>query len=201
MTQDSGLLDFLLAGLAERQRRGNASNGYLAALLGPPRLVKPRLFLSYHHRLDQWYADRFISLFDDRYDLITDRSLDCPIESDDPDYISRRIRDEFISYTSCTIVLCGIETPNRKHVDWEIKATLDKNHALLGIVLPSHQPTQFGRYLVPDRLFDNINSGFSRLIHWTENPSQLVQEIAAARNRAGNTRLIRNSRAMMSRNR
>jgi hypothetical protein len=45
----------------------------------------------------------------------------------------QRIRDKHITGTSCTIVLCGSLTPWRKYVDWEIKATLDKEHGLIGI--------------------------------------------------------------------
>lgn len=33
------------------------------------------------------------------------------------------------------MVLCGAEAPQRKFVDWEIKATLDKEHGLIGINL------------------------------------------------------------------
>lgn len=147
------------------------------------------------------YADRFSHLFDDTYDAVTDRSLDDPVNSDDPDYIYQRIRDEFISGTSCTIVLCGPETYNRKYVDWEIKATLDKQHGLLGVVLPTHRAATNGSYTVPDRLYDNIQTGYAHWIWWTDDAAALSRAIDTARGRAKNTRLIANSQSMMGRNR
>jgi len=48
----------------------------------------------------------------------------------------RGIRENFITGTSCTIVLCGAQTHLRKYVHWEIKATLDKEHGLIGVNLP-----------------------------------------------------------------
>ena len=159
------------------------------------RKVKPRVFVSYHHENDQWYADRFTALFDDTYDAVTDRSLNEALDSDNSEYIYQRIRDEFISYTSCTIVLCGVETPNRKHVDWEIKATLDKQHGLLAVQLPTN-----GRFIVPIRLFDNSQSGYAHSIAWTENALLMTFAINLAREQAKNTRLIVNSRPMMVRN-
>lgn len=164
-------------------------------------LAKPRVFVSYHHGNDQWYANRFSQLFHDTYDAVTDRSLDAEIDSDDCDYVYQRIRDEYISGTSCTVVLCGIDTFNRKYVDWEIKATLDKQHGLLGVLLPTHRASLNGRFTVPDRLHDNIQSGYAHWISWTDNAQAMISAINDARERAKATRLIANSRTMMGRNR
>lgn len=162
--------------------------------------VKPKVFVSYHHGGDQWYADRFGSLFHEQYQAVTDRSLDDCIDSDDCDYVYQRIRDEFISGTSCTVVLCGAETMNRKYVDWEIKATLDKEHGLLGVALPTARRDQSGIF-VPDRLHANIQSGYARWMHWTDNAPEMLAAINAARQQAKRTDLIRNSTPMMGRNR
>jgi|WetSurMetagenome_2_1015567.scaffolds.fasta_scaffold70499_3 hypothetical protein len=171
----------------------------IAGLSGRP--AKPRVFVSYHHDNDQCYADRFTRLFDSSYDVLTDRSLREPIKSADPDYTYQRLRDDFISGSSCTIVLCGSETCNRKYVDWEIKATLDKHHGLLGLLLPTHRPSFDGSYVVPNRLYDNIQSGYAHWMSWTDNVHLMVIGINAALERAKNTRLIVNSRSMMGRNR
>lgn len=110
------------------------SNGLFGSLNIP---TKRQIFVSYHHGSDQWYYDEFSRIFSDTYDVVKDNSLDRAIDSDDSDYVMRRIRENYITGTSCTIILCGAETSQRKYVDWEIKATLDKYHGLIGINLPS----------------------------------------------------------------
>lgn len=178
------------------------TNSLLEALLrNSLRPAKPRIFVSYHHRYDQAYADRFARLFDDTYDAVTDRSLDAEIDSDDCDYVYQRIRDEYISGTSCTVVLCGIDTFNRKYVDWEIKATLDKQHGLLGVLLPTHRASPNGKFTVPDRLHDNIQSGYAHWTSWTDDAQAMIRAINVARQNAQSPRLIVNSRSMMGRNR
>lgn len=161
---------------------------------------KPRAFISYHHDNDQAWYDRFSRLFSDIYDLVTDSSLDRLIDSDDPDYVMRRIREKYITGTSITIVLCGSETWKRKYVDWEIYATLDKQHALLGIVLPGVTSDYNGRHLVPDRLATSVDAGYANWIYWDEDPNVISTAIDAAKLKSGNTALINNSQEMMKRN-
>jgi len=50
----------------------------------------------------------------------------------------QRIRDKYITGTSCTIVLCGPQARWRKYIDWEIKAALDKEHGLIGVWLTNN---------------------------------------------------------------
>lgn len=127
---------------------------------------KRSIFVSYHHNRDQYYYNEFSRLFSDTYDVIRDNSVDRIIDSDDPEYVMRRIRENYITGSSCTIVLCGPETRWRKYVDWEIKATLDKNHGLIGINLP-HNPKYFlGRVHKPDRLQDNLDSYYALWMDW-----------------------------------
>ena len=87
----------------------------------PP--TKPRIFVSYHHAGDRGWYEFFAAYFCDTYDIFQDRSVSREIDSDNSEYVIRQIREEYITGTSCTIVLCGTETPRRKFVDWEIKAT------------------------------------------------------------------------------
>src|SRR5207248_1595735 len=88
-------------------------------------MARREIFVSYHHQADQYYYNQFASVFSNTYRVIQDNSLRYGINSDDAEYVMRRIREEYLTGTSCTIVLCGKETHLRKFVDWEIKATLD----------------------------------------------------------------------------
>jgi len=127
-----------------------------------------------------------------------DSSLDRVIDSDDPEYVMRRIRETYITGTSCTVVLCGAQTSLRKYVDWEIKATLDKCHGLIGINLPSSMSSNSG-VIVSDRFNDNYHSGYAEWLQWQEvNPEKLVQTIELANSKP--SILINNSRQMRRRN-
>jgi hypothetical protein len=165
-----------------------------------PMTIKRRVFVSYHHRGDQSYYDAFSRLFHDTYEIIYDNSLERSVDSDNTEYILRRIREDYLTGTSCTIVLVGHETWGRKFVDWEIDATLSKTHGLLGLQLPS-LPIVNNAVTVPDRLSDNINSGYAPWMHWdylAANPSILSTWIEQAN--ARDKLLIRNSRARRYRN-
>lgn len=122
-----------------------------------------RIFVSYHHDSDQSYYDAFSLVFTE---AVRDNSLDRAVDSDDAEYVMRRIRENHISGSSCTIVLCGPQTRSRKYVDWEIKATLDKAHGLVGIKLPNNLPDSAGRVHKPDRLQDNIDSTYAIFESW-----------------------------------
>jgi hypothetical protein len=130
--------------------------------------VKRKVFVSYHHGGDQPYYDDFSKSFCDTYDVITDNSLDRRIDSEDVNYVMRRIREGNISGSSCTIVLVGKDTWGRKYVDWEILATLEKEHGLIGVRLPTAPTTPQNTVTVPDRLYDNIKSGYALWLTWQE---------------------------------
>lgn len=145
--------------------------------------IKRRVFVSYHHGGDQAYYDEFSEKFDNVYGLIHDRSLEDPFRSDDTDYVIRQIRERHISGTSCTIILVGRDTWGRKYVDWETKATLDKQHGLIGIKLPSATITKDGSYLAPLRFYQNWASGFALTVNWEyimANPRHLGTMIGEA---------------------
>jgi hypothetical protein len=162
--------------------------------------VRHRIFVSYHHGNDQPYYDLFSKAHHDTYETISDRSLERKVDSDDPAYVMQRIRDTCIDGTSCTVVLLGRETGKRKYVDWEIKATLDRNHALLGIVLPTATVIN-GNVIVPDRFNDNLQSGYADWCRWEDiinNPPALQTCISAVKLRS--TVLMDNTRTRLSRN-
>lgn len=159
---------------------------------------KRKVFISYHHGNDQLFYDHLSKVYSDKFDIFHDTSLDRAIQSDSADYIRWSIRQNNIHGSSCTIVLCGPETHKRKYVDWEIKATLDKNHGLIGVWLPTLPLINNGTQK-PDRLQDNINSGFAKWIQWNSlTPELLNRTIEAAI--AQPISLAVNSRLMRQRN-
>lgn len=163
--------------------------------------VKRKVFVSYHHGGDQWYYDTFSSVFHDGYDVISDRSLERARDSNDPGYILRYIRENHITGSSTIIVLCGAETWRRKYVDWEIHAALAQQTSLLGIKLPSLQVVNDG-CSKPDRLQDNIDSGYAKWVWWEHiisSPATLLEYIEKAN--SADRRLIVNTRDRMYRNR
>lgn len=68
--------------------------------------AKPRIFVSYHHHGDHAYYDEFSRFFSDTYEAVQDNSVEREIDSDDAEYVSRCIRENYITGTSCTVVLC-----------------------------------------------------------------------------------------------
>jgi MTH538 TIR-like domain (DUF1863) len=118
------------------------------------------------------------------------------IQSDDTEYVMRQIREQYISGTSCTVVLIGARSHERKYLDWEIKATLDKGHGLLGIVLPTHTKNYEGKIVVPDRFLDNYKTGYATFEHWNgltvQRLTQLVDSATCKpTSQINNTRLMR----------
>lgn len=171
-------------------------NGLLAALVKPTRR---KVFVSYHHGGDQAYYDEFSRFFHDQYEVIRDNSLERLIQSDDTEYVMRKIREQYITGTSCTVVLIGARSHERKYLDWEIKATLDKCHGLVGIALPTHAKNPAGEIIVPDRFLDNHKSGYAVWTHWNGLTVQALTQLIDTAIAKPSTQ-INNSRAMRQRN-
>ena len=106
--------------------------------------------------------------------------------------IRRYIREEYLADTTVTVVLIGVETWQRKHVDWEIGASLRETDAngrggLVGIVLPEHpdyeKPTKYPRRM-PPRLADNLlgDDPYAQLYDWPKpfDPETVVRWIERA---------------------
>jgi len=163
--------------------------------------VRRRVFISYHHENDQGWANLLRNSYGDRYEVFFDNSLDDEIDSTDPEYINRAIRESYIVGSSITIVLCGAETWKRRYVDWEISSTLHHEHALLGIALPTAQRGDQGEIIVTERLHVNIQSGYAHWITWPSNAEVLKAAIESAISKSSFTRLINNTQPQMSCNR
>jgi len=102
-----------------------------------------KVFISYHHANDQDYKEELLRL-NRAYPMFIDGSMDTGEISDDLDdqAIRQKIRDEYLSDTTVTILLVGTETKNRKHVDWELYSSMfdgkvNKKSAVIVITLPS----------------------------------------------------------------
>ena len=176
--------------------RNQSPNGLLSTPIKPTRR---KAIVSYHHGGDQAYYDKFSRFFAAQYEAVRDNSLERIIQSDDTEYVMRQIREQYITGTSCTIVLIGAKSHERKYVDWEIKATLDKCHELVGIALPTHAKNPAGEIIVPDRFLDNHKSGYAVWAHWDGLTAQgLMQLIETARSKPSSQ--IDNTRPMRQRN-
>ena len=107
------------------------------------------VFISYHHDNDQFHKNELVSL-GSQFSAFVDRSVDTGDISEDlsDEAIRRHIRDHYLRQTTVTVVLVGIETKHRKHVDWEIHSSMydgSVNHrsGILVINLPSTGCTTF----------------------------------------------------------
>lgn len=123
--------------------------------------IRRKVFISYHHA-DQDEVQKFIDTFDHEHDIFIRRALgvdmaDDIIDSNDTDYVMRRIRENYLRDSTVTIVLIGKCTWARRYVDWEIQASLRRGenitpNGLLGIILPSAGK----KPICPERLSLNI---------------------------------------------
>lgn len=84
---------------------------------------------------------------DDKVDMI-DKSLNDPIDSNDVDYIMRKIREDYLSDSTVTIFLIGSHSSEnlgweeQKYIKREIQASLyngedNTRNGILGVVLPN----------------------------------------------------------------
>ena len=146
-----------------------------------------KVFVSYHHANDQYYREEFENLFSNIYDIMVSKSVQ--IGEIDPylktETIRQKIRDEYLRDTTVTVVLIGTETWKRKHVDWEIAASIrntqfNPRSGLIGIFLPTYplsSDNKFNHCTIPPRLYDNWKGGFAKLYNWNTNPSVVQQWI------------------------
>jgi hypothetical protein len=171
-------------------------------------MAKHKVFISYYHKDDEYYRTRFEELFGH---LLISKSVKLGDIKEDlaPNYIKRLIQDNYLDDASVLIVLVGQKTYCRKHVDWEISAALNKKvggySGVFGMCLPTHDAFSKDKYnsdTVPPRLVDNLKSGYSFLIDWTEDSTILLQKIEEAfQNRVLKNNLIDNSRIQFVNNR
>lgn len=157
--------------------------------------VRHRCFISYHH-FDEDEVDEFIRTFDHDRDAFIARGLGQEmsqdiIDSDDTNYVMRRIRELYLGDSTVTLVMMGNCTWARRYVDWELQASLRSGetvtpNGLLGIKLPSY-PKRGGSF--PNRLSLNLKQSNDQedcYARWREYPARsdtLATAIDAAFNR------------------
>lgn len=126
-------------------------------------------FVSYHHERDQQYLKKLRKLISTV--MVADYSLKDDIGHLTEETIYKKVREKMRT-CSVTIVLVGERTGHRKWIDWEIWASLRgythpydkfksfKPNGLLAIYLPVES------HSVPNRLKDNIKSGYAVSMKW-----------------------------------
>lgn len=170
--------------------------------------ARHKVFISFYHHDDQQYKN-----YIDRYlsgNIINKSVMPGEYDPDDSDeYIKRLIREDKISDSSVIVVLVGNNTKNRKHVDWEIyaglRASINGNAGLIGIMLPSVKKSIDGKYYsddIPARLANNLESKYATLYEWDyaiHHFDSIIEE--AFQSRISRRNLIDNSRPQMKYNR
>ncbi len=112
-------------------------------------MAKHKVFISYHHKGDQLYKEALLEV-NKILNIFIDASVDTgDIGEDlDDDTIRQKIRDEYLKDSTVTIVLVGLETKYRKHIDWEIYSSMyngkiNKQSGVLVINLPDTGCTHY----------------------------------------------------------
>lgn len=165
-----------------------------------------KVFVSYHHANDQAYRDQFERMFADYHGIMVSRSVQLGDINEllSADRVRQIIRDEYLQDSTVTVVLIGSETWKRKHVDWEIGASIrdtrnNPRSGLIGILLPTYQPPGQGllqridhwgttnnpyrKYYektVPPRLADNVRREFAQIYDWSNDPNEVQRWIHEA---------------------
>jgi hypothetical protein len=161
-------------------------------------------FVSYHHDNDHKYIAKLRKVICKM--KISDYSLKDDIGHLTDETIYKKVRGKMRN-CSVTVVLIGSRTGYRKWIDWEIWGSLRgythpidplksfKPNGLLAIYLPikSHS--------VPDRLADNIKSGYVVTMKWENLERDFESKVNFAHwNRTNTGNRINNSRARKQNN-
>lgn len=104
-----------------------------------------KVFVSNHHKNDRFYKNELIK-FGKTFGVFIDRSVDTGDISENlsDQEIRTKIRDEYLQDSTVTVLLVGVETKERKHIDWEIYSSMfdgtrNKKSGILVVNLPSTQ--------------------------------------------------------------
>jgi len=168
--------------------------------------VRRNVFIS-HYKADRDEVNQFITDFSEVFipKVLGANDNDEFINSTNTDYVMSCIRNQYLGYSTVTIVLLGSCTHSRRYVDWEIKSSLRQGqyvpNGLIGIVLPS----QNNRAILSPRLEVNWNNNhqdcYARFWSYPSSASQLSGYIDDAYEaRTSRAHLISNSQEMMKYN-
>ena len=168
--------------------------------------TRRKVFISYYHG-DQEAVNKFVSDYSDIFIFKTVGVVDgdFDFDSNNPQYIMRRIREEKLQDSTVTIVLIGSCTHSRRYVDWEIKASLQQGQSLPNGLVGINLPYMGNTGGAPRRLLDNIERnlqktdiGYARYYIYPSSKEELKQWIEDAYSaRTLRNGLIHNSNEMM----
>ena len=144
-----------------------------------------KVFISYHHKNDQW-AQEELSRWGTQNVAFIDSSVQLGDIDDNlsSEAIRRIIRDSHLRDSTVTILLVGTETRFRKHVDWELKSSMI-NGSWTSIKIRADLEDRY--YHLPARIMDNLMKPDVRISitswdHLVANPSALPILIENAHN-------------------
>lgn len=137
-----------------------------------------KCFLSYN-AADKPAVDKFCETFAGSFLRRGLKMEDDIIDSNNTDYVMRRIRELYLQDSTVTIVLVGKCTCARRFVDWEVQASLRKPangypNGLVAIQLWDSYKT------LPNRVQLNLNSGYSKFYKYPSSPKSLEKIIEEA---------------------
>lgn len=180
-------------------------NQYTTVLGGYSNSVTRRkCFISYYNG-DKTAVEKFLNDFGDVFiaKAIGVSDHDDFIDSNDSDYVMRKIRERYLGDSTVTICLIGSCTHSRRYIDWEIKSSLRQGsytpNGLIAILLPYMGTTGH----LPDRIRENWDSSdssksYASYYSYPESKSNLRNWIDEAHaRRTSRAHLIRNSSSMM----
>ncbi|MBI4498965.1 MAG: TIR domain-containing protein [Chloroflexi bacterium] len=130
-----------------------------------------KVYIAYDHAEDSEYYRQFHEIFCPRVlASVHADTLQGTYDADPfvigPDHIINRLIQNYFGSMSINVVLCGRNSWGLKYIDWEIFASLQCTKGLLGIILPTIAQNERGKYKIPLRLYDNIKSGYAKIIDW-----------------------------------
>ena len=128
------------------------------------------------------------------------------IDSNDSDYVMKKIREKYLGDSTITICMIGTCTHSRRYIDWELKTSLRQGtytpNGLIGIILPSLGNSSH----LPQRFKNNWNkedesTGYALYRSYPTSKDQLKDWIESAfERRMTHAQLISNSQEMFKNN-
>jgi len=195
--------------LDSKGSKGQTMADYLSQLLAErsKQATRRKCFISYYSG-DKDEVDQFLKDFGEVFiaKAIGVNDGDDFIDSDDSDYVMRRIREKYLGDSTVTIVMMGSCTHSRRYLDWELKSSLRQGsytpNGLLGIILPSQGKSAH----LSDRFKANWNStnnshGYAKYMVYPQSKDSLrswIESVHARRNT--HAKYIKNSQKMMKYN-
>ena len=139
-----------------------------------------KCFISYHAD-DKSAVDDFSSKFSGSFIHRGISMAEDIIDSENTDYVMRRIRELYLQDSTVTIVLIGKCTWARRFVDWEVQASLrqPKDGYANGVVAIQLWDS-FSK--LPNRVKLNVDSGYSKFYEYPSSSAGLSNIIEEAWN-------------------